>query len=288
MAKSMTGFARQEMTRDGINMSCEIRSVNHRYLETSFRMPDHFRQFEPLLKEKLKKQLSRGKIEINIQSKTDIGDEQAIHVNQDALTQLISTLNTIQSSSTFVAQPTSLDLLKWPGVLKASEIDNELIKLNLLELFDKSLTQLQEGRIREGESLSSIVLERVDEIEAEVTTVKKLIPNAISSYLDKLRSKIEALEVELDEDRFTQEATYLSQKADVAEEIDRLFTHIKETRHIFTSDKPIGRRLDFLMQEFNREANTLSSKAISPEITRSAVNLKVLIEQIREQIQNVE
>lgn len=288
MPRSMTGFARQEVQHPWGTLACEIRSVNHRYLEPSIRLPEPLRSSEPVLREMLRKKLSRGKIEVSIFLKTDVASDSQLGLN-DALAKRISDLaESIQSRLKAPAKLNAIDILKWPGVIISGEIDSDELHAATAALFKKTMSQLIDNRTREGEELSQLIEQRLVGIGKNVAHVKTRMPEILTLNQQKLRSKIDALKLEVDEDRFNQEAIYIAQKSDVAEELDRLEAHILEVRHTLKQNEPIGRRLDFLMQELNREANTLSSKSLASDTTQSAVDIKVLIEQMREQVQNIE
>lgn len=288
MLRSMTGFARKESQFPWGALSCEIRSVNHRYLEPTLRLSEALRALEPELRERLRKQISRGKIEIAMQLKLEANEGTDLALNENFARHL-STL--AEQIATQLANPSPLnplDILRWPGVLQAAEIDQDELSKASTSLFTQTLEQLVENREREGAELKNFISQRLETVANHAATVRSKLPEIQEAYREKLRSKIESLAVEVDEERFNQEVVYVCQKSDVAEELDRLDAHVQEVSHTLQQKGPVGRRLDFLMQEFNREANTLSSKSMSSETTQIAVDLKVLIEQMREQVQNIE
>lgn len=288
MLRSMTGFARKESQFPWGALSCEIRSVNHRYLEPTLRLSEALRALEPELRERLRKQISRGKIEIAMQLKLEANEGTDLGLNENFARHL-STL--AEQIATQLANPSPLnplDILRWPGVLQAAEIDQDELSKASTSLFTQTLEQLVENREREGAELKNFISQRLETVANHAATVRRKLPEIQEAYREKLRSKIESLAVEVDEERFNQEVVYVCQKSDVAEELDRLDAHVQEVSHTLQQKGPVGRRLDFLMQEFNREANTLSSKSMSSETTQIAVDLKVLIEQMREQVQNIE
>lgn len=287
MPKSMTAFARQTIERPWGTASWEIRSVNHRYLESQFRLPDTVRELEIPLRELTRKHLNRGKLDCSLQLNINQQTHQ-VAINQPLAEQYIQACQNIGLLMDNPAKLSPLDILRWPGVLKEADIDRELLNTHLLELFDHTLQQLNEGRQREGEKLASLIEQRLDGIAEEVKTVRQQLPQLLQAQRQKIIDKLTEITDNLDQDRLEQELVLMAQKADVDEELDRLDTHLSEIRHVLTRKEPIGRRLDFLMQELNREANTLSSKSIASGTTQSAVELKVLIEQMREQIQNLE
>ncbi len=288
MPRSMTGFARQEVQHSWGSLSCEVRSVNHRYLEPSIRLPESLRSIEPNLREQLRKKLSRGKVEATIYLKTESKEDAQLGLNQSLSNKIIELAETVQNQLQKPAELDAIDILRWPGVIQTAEIDSDTLNKATLELFNQTLKQLIANREREGEELAQLVEARLVGIGEAVVKVRENMPALLEQQQQKLRAKLDTLKVEVDEERFSQEAVYIAQKSDVAEELDRLEAHIVEVRHTVKQGGPIGRRLDFLMQELNREANTLSSKSLSSDTTQSAVDVKVLIEQMREQIQNIE
>jgi uncharacterized protein (TIGR00255 family) len=288
MTASMTAFSRQEAVYDWGTISWEVRSVNQRYLEPSFRLPENFRELEFAFRDVLRKKINRGKLECQLRFQSV--DKAATHLtinpsNAQALANAIDTLGT-WFKDLDPANP--LDILKWPGILSDEGSDFEMMKKAVVTLFNQSVDELIQVRLREGAQLKDIIEQRLDAIEAIVVEVQAKLPTIIAAQKQNLLDKLEAAKVDLDPMRVEAEIVLLAQKADVAEELDRLATHTKEVRRQLQQNGPIGRRLDFLMQELNREANTLSSKSIVVETTQSAVELKVLIEQMREQIQNIE
>lgn len=294
MPLSMTGFSRVEAElldadkRNWGSFAWEVRSVNHRYLETAFRLPEHLRELEPQLRERLRKALARGKLDVALHLHIDNKSEAALHINTPLVAQITSALEQIEDQLPNAAAINALDILKWPGVAQTPSLDREQLLDQTLQQFDAAIAQLIENRAREGAELAAHIEQRLVAIAKNVDSVRAVMPNIIQAQRDKLSAKVAELSVELEQDRLEQEIVLLAQKADVDEELDRLDTHIIEVRRTLKQNGSIGRRLDFLMQELNREANTLSSKSIVSETTLAAVELKVLIEQMREQIQNIE
>ena len=289
MTRSMTAFARQEAEHAWVSLIWEIRSVNHRYLEPHLRLPESLRDLEGSLREQLRKKLSRGKVECTLRFHPE-AQAQQLTVNTDFAKELIAAADEVAALSlSGNTQPMNpLDVLRWPGVLQDAQIDMDQVKAEGLKLFGAALDDLLAGREREGAELNALIEQRLVAIEAIVVEVREKLPQILQAQRDNLRSRLEELKEDLDEGRLEQEMVMLAQKADVDEEMDRLNTHVQEVRRVLKQKGPIGRRLDFLMQELNREANTLSSKSIVSETTQCAVELKVLIEQMREQIQNIE
>lgn len=288
MPRSMTGFARQETQHSWGALICEIRSVNHRYLEPSFRLQDNLRHVEAHLREVLRQRLQRGKIDIVMQINHMADAIPDIGLNLP-LAQKIAALATQVGKELNQAAPlNSLDILKWPGVLQTQQVNADELQEAAQQLFDAALAQLISNREREGKELHRLIEQRLQAVEAHVVSVRTLMPKLLAAQEERLNTKLQALAVDIDEDRLAQEVVYLAQKADVAEELDRLVAHVAEVRHTLEQKNAMGRRLDFLMQELNREANTLSSKSLASEVSQIAVDLKVLIEQMREQVQNIE
>lgn len=286
MIHSMTGYARKEFKGDWGSAVWEIRSVNQRYLETYLRLPEQLRGLEPILRERFRKQLERGKVECNLRFESQTANAQ-IHVNEALAEQLIdNALWVIDRAGQGQLNP--LDVLRWPGVIAAEEQDMDELNTILLAGFDEVLAQFVESRQSEGEKLKALIEQRLEGIQGEITKVRALMPQILDWQRQKLIDRLAEAKLELEPTRVEQEIIMLAQRIDVAEELDRLGMHITETHKILKKGGACGRRLDFMMQEFNRESNTLGSKSINADTTQSAVELKVLIEQMREQIQNIE
>lgn len=288
MTHSMTAFARQAATYTWGTLVWEIRSVNHRYLEPSFKLPDALRGLEGELRERLRTRLARGKVECSLRAQLLQERDSTLAINADVLEQLLACAQQIQTKIPQAAPLNPLDVLAWPGILKAEQQDEEIIVAAAGTLFDAAIEQLIEHRAREGAELRRYIETQLSEVTAIVDNVRTQMPTILSALRQRLQDRLAELRADLDCERLEQEMVILAQKSDVAEELDRLQTHIKEVRRALQQSEPCGRRLDFLMQEFNREANTLSSKAQASDTTLNAVQLKVLIEQMREQIQNIE
>ncbi|PRB82692.1 YicC/YloC family endoribonuclease [Pseudomonas sp. MYb185] len=288
MVYSMTAFARSELSTDQGNLAWELRSVNHRYLEATLRLPEAFRELEGPLRERLRKQLARGKVECTLRFNPTTDTSQGLSLNQPLVAQLIAAAGQIGSQLPSPAPINPLELLAWPGVLTGAEQEQSQLVKQADQLFNQALEQLKESRAREGAELRALIEERLDNMAERVATLREMMPTLLDAHRQKLIDRFNEARLELDNTRLEQELVMLAQKIDVAEELDRLTTHISETRNVLTSNAAMGRRLDFLMQEFNREANTLGSKAIDVRSTQAAVDLKVYIEQMREQVQNIE
>ncbi|MBU2967044.1 YicC/YloC family endoribonuclease [Amphritea sp. 2_MG-2023] len=287
MTRSMTAFARQEAQHEWGSLIWEVRSVNHRYLEPHLRLPESLRDIEGPLREALRKKLSRGKIECTLRFVAE-AQSQTLTVNETFARELLDAAQQMENLLQVSKPIDTMDLLRWPGVLQDTSLDMDAVKKAALSLFHTALDELIESRAREGVELAALIDQRLDTITEIVVDVRNKLPGILQAQRDNLKARLEEFKADLDQNRVEQEMVILAQKADVDEEMDRLNTHVQEVKRVLKSKGPIGRRLDFLMQELNREANTLSSKSIVTDTTQSAVELKVLIEQMREQIQNIE
>ena len=288
MVHSMTAFSRQQLEREWGSLTLEIRSVNHRYLEPSVRLPENFRNLENPIRKQLRDKLYRGKIECQLRLRTVEANQIDWHLNLDLISQLTKANSEINNNIGGDYKLSSLDILKWPGVISDQSIDEEIFNKEAMGLFEKALDDLMVVREREGASLRDAILKRIASIQGIIDSIQANMPSIILKQKENLLNKLKEIKAEFEPIRLEQEITLLAQKADVDEELDRLNSHLQEAKRVLDSSGQIGRRLDFLMQELNREANTLSSKSIVVETTQSAVELKVLIEQMREQIQNIE
>ncbi|MFE8071312.1 YicC/YloC family endoribonuclease [Marinobacteraceae bacterium S3BR75-40.1] len=288
MIRSMTAFAREDLEGEWGSLTCEIRSVNHRYLEPQFRLSDTLRDLEPALREQVRDRLKRGKIEIGVRLQLSEQGTGRLSVNMDLARELNEAANHINRLLDNPAHLSALEFLRWPGVMVTEEPELEPIKQQARDLVAKTLDRLVETREREGQRLKPLFDERLDAIKQTVAQLRDRLPTILERQREAMRERLAQVQVDVDEDRLAQEMAMIAQKADVAEELDRLEAHVDEVRATLDKDESIGRRLDFLMQELNREANTLSSKSIDTGLTQAAVELKVLIEQMREQVQNIE
>jgi uncharacterized protein (TIGR00255 family) len=291
MIASMTGFARCEASVPTGSLTCELRSVNHRFLEASLRLPEELRALDPELRSRLQKELRRGKVDCTFTYR--IGNQADRPLELDAglvgrLQQAMVRLGDATRDTGAAPQVNLVDLLRYPGVVREATTDPEALLAAGRELFGRALTELKAMRAREGARLKDLLLQRCEQLAVLVTQVRTRLPEVQVAIRARYAERIAELGVAVDAERLEQEVALLSQKMDVAEELDRLDGHISETRGILDAPEAAGRRLDFLMQEFNREANTLSSKSQDLTTTRAAVDMKVLIEQMREQVQNVE
>ena len=288
MASSMTAFARQQSEHEWGTLICEIRSVNHRYLEPSFRLPESLRHLEGALRDLLRNNLQRGKVEVQVKWVASQGGTSKLSLNQEVLSELQAATTSITQRFPNCGPVNPLDVLRWPGLLSESEQDTKVIDEKTLALFSATLKLLQQQRDREGAQLRILTEDRLQQVSNIVAGIRKDMPNILAAQSDRIKAQFADLQLQVDPSRLEQEIVLITQKADIHEEVDRLDTHVKEVLHTLSQNVPVGRRLDFLMQELNREANTICSKAIVTSTTFGAVELKVLIEQMREQIQNIE
>ena len=288
MTRSMTAFARREAHEDWGSATWELRSVNHRYLEVYTRLPEELRFLEPQIRERVGQRVKRGKVECNLRFQSAFGEAAAFSVNTELARELAKASREVDQFLYNPAPVHSMDVLRWPGVLIPSPLDTDTVGRGILELLGQALDSLVETRDREGEKINALLRSRLDDMTPLVASVRKRMPQIVDGTRERIRAKLGELRAELDEQRVEQEIVIFAQKVDAAEELDRLDAHVTEVQRVLSGNKPIGRRLDFLMQELNREANTLASKSADAETTRAAVDLKVLIEQMREQVQNVE
>jgi uncharacterized protein (TIGR00255 family) len=288
MIRSMTAFARVAGERAGADLTWELRSVNHRYLEAFVRLPEELRAMEPLVRERVNARLGRGKLECALRCRWASRQDGALELDQDRIKALLEACREIETRSAEAGSPGVMDLLRWPGVVREPQPDTGAAQEQALALLDEALDELVATREREGAQIKTLLAARLDGIEQQVSRARERLPEVRARIREKLHARVAELLEKVDNDRLEQELVMLAQKMDVDEELDRIGTHVAETRRVLERDEPVGRRLDFLMQEFNREANTLGSKSADSETTAVSVELKVLIEQMREQVQNVE
>lgn len=288
MVNSMTAFARAQDHTKGFVLTWEIRSVNHRFLEIQFRLPEPLRAIEYPLRETLRTHLKRGKLDCSLRMDRH-PEETTIELNRPVLLQLLAMVEQIRRDAPEIGSPNPMDLLRWPGVIgDESGLDDDALTAAVTDLFEEALTELMGHRQREGAQLTQAIESRLDEIDSVVADVKSRTASIGHQIQSRLKARLDDLQVQVDPARLEQEVALLAQRADVAEELDRLGIHVEEARSILRGPGPHGRRLDFLTQELNREANTLGAKATLVESSQRSVDLKVIIEQIREQVQNVE
>ena len=287
MPRSMTAFARNTVDFSWGSITCELRSVNHRFLEAGFRMPETLRQVEMSLREIARKKLTRGKVDISLQVVLN-NDDATVHIDMALASRTIEIAQTLAGELLNPAPISPLDIMRWPGVLNEQSVETENLHGAAIKTFTSAVDQLLEGRQPEGDKLAEMIEERLCGIETQVTIVRENLPSILDHQRERRNEKVENLRAQVDSDRLEQEMVIIANRTDVDEELDRLTAHVSEIRRVLKSEESIGRRLDFLMQELNREANTLGSKSIAGVTTQASVELKVLIEQMREQIQNLE
>jgi len=288
MTKSMTAFARTQQNLDEGELIWEIRSVNHRFLELHMKMPEDFRANEMRFREILQQRLKRGKVECNLRFNANAQQAESVSINQQ---QAKSLVHACQQINDLLHQPSEVDpmeVLQWPGIVQEVKLDMKPVLVAGETGLNAALDDLIANREREGGRMSDLILQRCDAIGQIVKQARDNMPEIQQRYQKKLRDRLDELNIEVNHDRLEQELVHLAQKMDVDEELDRLDSHLKEMNDVLNRDEAVGRRLDFLMQELNREANTLGSKSADISSTNASVELKVLIEQMREQIQNIE
>jgi uncharacterized protein (TIGR00255 family) len=289
MIYSMTAFARVHHQGDWGSFVCEMRSINHRYLEISPHLPEMLRVFEMPIRERIRQHIKRGKVECGIRFQPTLGNSEGLLRVNDTLAKALC--NASEKIATFLKEPAQIspsDILRFPNVLETKEADLQALESEVFELIEATLTELLQARGREGEELKQLFLQRMDAMQQELAKVRQQLPQVMSDQKDRLLKRFTDARLELDPARLEQEMVIYAQKIDVSEEIERTETHIAEIRRVLKNGGMVGRRLDFLLQELNREANTLGSKSVDPVMTHAAVEMKVLIEQVREQVQNVE
>lgn len=284
---SMTGYARIHASTELGELSVEIRSVNHRYLEVFLRQPEELRSTEISVRQRLAKTLARGKLDVNMRLDGSAKPQAQLEFDDAVLSQLAGAYANLSQKLPSVAPLDPLALLRWPGVLKEADVDDDAVSAQVMAALDEAITALRTSRAEEGERLAVMLEDRLQSIEANVDRVRARMPEQTRRWREKLSERLKDIS-DMDEERRDNALAQFAQRADVDEELDRLGSHVQAVREVMTKGGPVGRKLDFYMQEFNREANTLGSKSLDAEITAVAVELKVLIEQMREQVQNVE
>lgn len=288
MTASMTAFSSSDKSTNWGQLTWEIRSVNHRYLDISLRLPEPLRRIEEVAREKINTRLARGKIDCCLRFQVDRNQPETMSINNGLVDRLTEMSNELEKRLHESSSMGVTDILNWPGVITDEGIDYETLAADAVKMLDDALERLIRNRQREGERLAMMVQERLSGIAEQVDIVRSILPEVMTAFREKLEQRLSDLKDAIEPGRLEQEVVIFASKSDVAEELDRLQSHITETKRALTSDRPIGRRLDFLMQEMNREANTLGSKSSDIRMTNVSIELKVLIEQIREQIQNIE
>jgi len=288
MLHSMTGFARESAETDIGTLTWELRAVNHRYLDVQFKLPEDLRPKEQAFRQQASASLGRGKVECALYFRRAFDEENELSIDMNLVELIGHRISDITAKLPNVAAVNPVEMLRWPGVIQPTELNVEPLFAEAVALFDTALAAMDKMRSNEGQRIAEMLESRCKDIEAIAKSVRARMPEVLEATRAKQRERIENLDVEADSARLEVELALIATKIDVDEELDRLESHLVEIREAVNADKPVGRRLDFLMQELNREANTLGSKSADTETTKAAVDLKVLIEQIREQIQNVE
>jgi uncharacterized protein (TIGR00255 family) len=288
MLRSMTAFARHQARADWGTATWELRSVNHRYLDVVVRLPEDLRGLEPEVRARLADRVRRGKVECNLRYQPEPQATGPLRVNRWLAEQLATASREVDQLLYNPAPVHSLDVLRWPGVLETDAPDAETLGAALLALLDETLADLVATREREGAQIRGFLEARLAEMDPLIARVRERMPVVVAAQRERLSARLAELRGELDSTRLEQEIVLFAQRIDVSEEADRLAMHVAEVRRVVAAGGPAGRRLDFLMQEMNREANTVGSKSADGETTRAALDLKVLVEQMREQVQNVE
>jgi uncharacterized protein (TIGR00255 family) len=289
MIRSMTGFARRERQGPWGTLTCELRSVNHRYLELSLRLPDDLRGLENDARQLLSGGLRRGKVDAGIYLRGAPAGTTSLELNRALVEQVVAGAAAVSAAAGGTAGPLNpLEVLRWPGVIRDVERDVAPVAEAATALLQETVADLNQARAREGARIREMLAQRCEALRELVATVRARLPEVAARIRSRVLERVGQLGTTVDTERLEQEIALLAYKMDVEEELDRLGSHVAETLQVLDSKEPAGRRLDFLMQEFNREANTLSSKSQDTETTRAAVDMKVLIEQMREQVQNVE
>jgi uncharacterized protein (TIGR00255 family) len=288
MIRSMTAYAHVETTTPWGQLSCELKSVNQRFLEIGMRLADELRMLEPEFRERLQQRLSRGKVDLNLRLRTAPGQGAELRLDSVLADRLRHVLDEAVQHFPGVERGSLTQILSWPGLIIEAETDLSSLRQTALELFERALDEFIAAREREGEQMARVIAERLAAVEAMGAEVRGWMPQIREAQHQRLLARLAEVGVQAEQGRLEQEMVLALQKLDVEEELDRLAAHVVEGQRVMRLDEPVGRRLDFLMQEFNREANTLGSKSVDQRTSRAAMELKVLIEQMREQVQNVE
>lgn len=288
MIHSMTGYAVASIDLPGLTLNLELRSVNSRYLDVGFRMPDELRALEAPLREMIQTTLSRGKVECRLNYQRRAEGQRALSLNTELLTQLRGVQQSVLAELPDAEHLSVGELLRWPGMIADDSLRLDDLQAAIATLGANALKELADTRAREGERLGQMILSRIDAMRALVAEVEPRIPQIVTEHQEKLATRLREAVASFDEERIRQEVALFAVRIDVSEELNRLVTHLDEVARVVKKGGAIGKRLDFLMQELNREANTLGSKSVATDQTATAVELKILIEQMREQIQNLE
>ena len=288
MANSMTAFSRVEHCGDGYSLVWELRSVNHRYLDVSLKLPDELRRLDPDCRSAISNQIARGRIDAMLKVERLADSQGNVEFDAEAAGNVVAALDRIAQLSERLRPASTVDILRWPGVISEREVDSGAMGDAALQALENAIRELCQNRAREGERLVAVIHEKTNQCAAIAGALTARFPDIQRKVRDKWESRIADLEARVEPERLAQEIALILTKSDITEELDRLNTHLEETGSLLGAEKPVGRSLDFLMQELNREANTLGSKSVDEEMTNASIELKVLIDQIREQVQNLE
>ena len=288
MTASMTAFARLQADHSFGTLIWEIRAVNHRYLESSFRLPEALRQLEGGLREMLRQHIQRGKVEAQLKLISSHGTSEEVTLDENVVKQLHSLTSALRTQFSHLAPLSPMEVLRWPGLIVERQQDVKGMEEQALISFSQTVAAFQQQREREGAELQKLIEDRLAQVSSIVAGIRQQLPVILAAQAERIKTQFAELQLQVDPSRLEQEIVLIAQKADIHEELDRLDTHVKEVQHTFKQKGQVGRRLDFLMQELNREANTLGAKSAALELTRISVDMKVLIEQMREQVQNIE
>jgi len=288
MTVSMTAFARSEITLEDCLLVWEIRTVNHRYLDVNLKLPDEMRQLDSRVRQLVSGALNRGRVDAHLKLEKTTRSSESLSIDSTLASGVAAILQKIQDDHPGIREASSIDILRWPGVIQESKSDLKELHEKTLGALQVALQDLVTDRKREGQRLGEIILEKVNQCEIICSKFVTRIPDIQEKTRTKWQKRIDEITTNVDPERIAQEIALLLTRSDVIEELDRLETHLVETRKLLNGNKPKGRSLDFLMQELNREANTLGSKSIDDRMTNASIDLKVLIDQMREQVQNIE
>jgi uncharacterized protein (TIGR00255 family) len=288
MIHSMTGYAAASREFPYGTLSVELRSVNHRYLDIQFRLPDDVRAIEPVLRETLAARVARGKVECRVTFAAAAGAAKSLKINEEVLQQLEALELKVRKIMAGAAQLSAAEALRWPGVLAAEPLPLEELQAGCQELLGEVLAEFTAARAREGEKLKQLLLERAAAMERRIAGIGPRIPKVVAAFQERLAARLKEALASGEEERIRQEVAVFATKVDVDEELSRLSAHVAELKRALAGGGTVGKQLDFLMQELNREANTLASKSVDLAVTQAALDLKLLIEQMREQVQNIE
>ena len=288
MTESMTAFARAEYGLEDAQLVWEVRSVNHRYLDINLKLPDEFRACDTRFRQLISSCLNRGRIDALLKMEPCADINKQVNIDQESLQTLLQLIKAVESSHPSIRPASATDILRWPGVIRDTQIDVDSLHEHGYKLLETTLGQLSSDRQREGGQMAQLILDRIEQCQKLTVQLSNDLTEIQAMTREKWIGRIQEIAENQDPDRIAQEIAIILTKTDVAEELDRLQTHFKEVERLLNQDKPVGRRLDFLMQELNREANTLGSKSVDEKMTNTSIELKVFIEQMREQIQNIE